>query len=138
MDLVSTSKRSSGSARRLGKFRAQPSVIDTSPAAPDQVETACCQARLDRIQSCTSRSFIIRPSPYDTVGLAPPHPDHFALHSSPQGRLPVCPILRIDPFLDLRRLLCLVPKQALDCGSGMVRRSSNEAIPCTLGNLVHS
>src|SRR5579863_806414 len=101
MDLVSTSKRPPGSARRFGKLCAQPSVIDPSATAPDEVESACSKARLDRIQSRPSRSFIICPSPNYTVGLAPTCPDHFALHSSPQSRFSVCPILRIDPVLDL-------------------------------------
>src|SRR5271169_6464380 len=111
MDLVSTSERSPASARWPGRFCAQPSAVDTSAPAPDEIKASCCQARLDRIQSCTSRAFLVSPSPYDTVGVAPPHPDHSVVHSSSQGRFPVCPILRIDPVFDLRCVLCLVPRQ---------------------------
>src|SRR5579872_3194017 len=138
MDLVSTSKRSPRSLRRSGKLCAQPSDVDTSAAAADEVEAACREARLDRIESCTSRSFIVCPSLHDSVGLAPPHPYRFAMHSSAQGRFHVCAILRIDPVSDLRSLLCLVPKQALGCGSGMVRCSGNEAVPGNLCDLIHS
>src|SRR5271169_7046949 len=129
MDLVPTSKRSPGSARRSGKLCAQPSDVDTSAAAADQVKAACREARLDRSESCTSCSFTVRASLYDTIGLAPPHPYHSAMHSSAQGRFHVCAVLRIDPVSYLRCLLCLAPKQALGRGSGMVRCGGNEAIP---------
>src|ERR1700722_19149836 len=112
MDLVSTSKRSPGSTRWVGDLCAQSSVIDTSDTAPDEVEAACCKARLDRIQPCTSRSFTTCPSPYDTIELAPPDPDHFVMHTSPRDRFHVCPILRVNPICDLWRLLCVLPKQA--------------------------
>ena len=59
-------------------------------------------------------------------------------YSSAQGRFHVCPILRTDSVPHLYRVLRLLPKQALDCRSGVVHRRGHEIVPSPISDPLHS